>query len=105
MTKPDSYAIPAKPLIKAFDVLQVMFAGGALGTKRSDVMKAAKLSQSDTTRYLAQLAQLGVVEQVPDTDHWRPGWKWSQFARTQLQAVTREKDAIAEFEQRISRTR
>ncbi|HRQ63908.1 MAG TPA: helix-turn-helix domain-containing protein [Xanthomonadaceae bacterium] len=94
---------PPSLLRKAHDVLQALFAAGALGMEQADIRKVARLSDSNTTRYLAQLANLGWVERVDESSRWRIGIAFARMAQRQLLAVARDEQTVSEFKQRITR--
>ena len=94
---------PSTQLNRAFEILRVLFAAGPLGLPPAALVKATNLPASYITQQLGQLANLDVVEEVGESGHWRPGLRWARMAMSLSTSITRDLDALQEYQQRVTR--
>jgi DNA-binding IclR family transcriptional regulator len=75
------------------------------GLRNSQLADALDVSRPTITRDLTTLQQIGVVEQIPGLQgRWRLGPKLIQISRAHAEGMARVKSAVAEIEQRFSRS-
>lgn len=90
-------------LAKVTTILRLLFANGATGLAPTEIAKGANLSGSYVTQQLAQMANVGLVEEVGETGRWRPSVRWAQMAVGLMTSIQRETDSLNEYAQRITR--
>jgi DNA-binding IclR family transcriptional regulator len=75
------------------------------GVRNSELAAALKVSRPTITRDLISLKRIGIVEEIPGLPgRWRLGPKIIQIARSHTEGMARIKSAVAEIEQRFSRS-
>ena len=75
------------------------------GIRNSELADAVGVSRPTITRDLASLQKIGIVEEIPGLQgRWRLGPKIIQISRAHAEGMARVKSAVAEIEQRFSRT-
>ncbi len=99
---PERYAISPQ-LERAMHVIRALFGHTVNGLSPKDLAAAAKATPSSITRTLAQMRQLGVVEQIQETGRWRLGPMLVQGAIAHSNDLERATGKLTEIKQRYSR--
>ena len=96
---------PSGQLKRTFGVIRAMGGHTVKGMTPSEISKATGEAAFNITRSLAQLQQLGIVEETREPGRWRLGPLLIQIAIAHQLDIGRAKSELDEIEQRYTRTR
>ena len=90
-------------LERVFGVVRILFGHTVHGLAPGEIAKAIQASPAIVTRMLANLKQIGMVEEIRDSGRWRLGPMLVQGATAHALSIDRAEHELREVKQRYSR--
>lgn len=93
-----------KSVVKAFQILDVLFRNFATGFTQTEITRETGLSSTLVFRYISTLIEVGYVEEINASKRYRPSHRLAQKAVQTLNSLNEMESQVSSSINRITRS-